>query len=575
MSIEKLGKPAKISKWWIIGIIVVGALLRLAFLGRGELIGDEPMYIVRSIGWIDTLASDNQTTPYDWFTKLPWWTAISFHDHPPLVFAVYYAVMALLGVGVEVARVGSALFGIASVGLLYVVGKKLYDPRVGLISAALFATGAFAVFFARVAMMESIAVFFILVSVWLFLQALERPKYLVWWGASVGLSLLAKYNAFALLPVFGYFISTKRPEYWRGGRLYLALGVAVVVFSPVLIYNFNLFQFAHHFDVQFASLFHQATPEWTSLLGKEQRGSLWHRIAGLSTFATTLSPLFFVVSVAGIWGALVSCFRRSASFFADGLALGSLASFLALTLVSGSASRFLYYAVPFLCLLAAKFLAEFFQLKKRVVIIVLLILFSYEILYTINSDIRPGWTEKLGPKFLTYAPTLLVRDRAVLTLDRYLTMRLQGQAPAIQAQTSKPALNEAIHTYAEEHPRLGAPAKAVLVYDPRVEIRTLLWVFAKRSLYEGWPIMAAQTVSKNVSDFITHDITLYYVHTTEHTVRNASSSYSGFDPDEFSQKLNRVGAASTTLYTREGLPAFFVYTLKTSDLKSLASSTRK
>ncbi len=66
-------------------------------MSHDSLYGDEPAYLVRSMGWHDSLGSNLQSTPAQWFDSVPWWSNLSFHDHPPLVFAVNKVSFSLFG----------------------------------------------------------------------------------------------------------------------------------------------------------------------------------------------------------------------------------------------------------------------------------------------------------------------------------------------------------------------------------------------------------------------------------------------------------------------------------------------
>src|SRR3989338_2012408 len=167
----------------IITILCIAAVLRLAFLSHGQVLGDEPLYSVRSIGWLDTLGSDLQTTPLQWFETPPWWTALSFHDHPPLTFAINHIFFKLFDDTLFVSRLPSALFGVLNVLLIYLVAKKIfYKETFALLASAFFAANDFAIFFARTAMMESTTMFFILLAFFLFLKSLDSPRFLTWFG---------------------------------------------------------------------------------------------------------------------------------------------------------------------------------------------------------------------------------------------------------------------------------------------------------------------------------------------------------------------------------------------------------
>ncbi len=101
------------TKKLLIAVIIIAALLRITSLWQGDLTGsDEIFYGFRAIGMMDYDNAPKQSTPLEWFdpinqknhllnyppadqpgaaiTGTPWWTKLSFHDHPPLVFLVQH-----------------------------------------------------------------------------------------------------------------------------------------------------------------------------------------------------------------------------------------------------------------------------------------------------------------------------------------------------------------------------------------------------------------------------------------------------------------------------------------------------
>src|SRR6185503_7671673 len=111
-------KAAKIQIVILVSILALAGLLRLWQLGAADVITDEALIGFRSIGYFDFFASPYQTTPYEWFSVVPDWAKISFHDHPPLLFLIQHWFIVLLGQSVFVLRLPLALCGIASVYLL-------------------------------------------------------------------------------------------------------------------------------------------------------------------------------------------------------------------------------------------------------------------------------------------------------------------------------------------------------------------------------------------------------------------------------------------------------------------------
>src|SRR3989338_10970562 len=171
------------------------------------MIDDEIYYTFRSIGYLDYVGVNEQTTPLYWFDPLPGWTHLSFHDHPPLVFLIQYLFLSLFGVSVFVARLPFVLAGLGSVYLIFLITKKLFDERTGLVAAALMAVTPLAVWTSRVALMEGVVIALMLLAWYLLLRALEEPRYWYWWGMAVGLGFLAKYTAFPLLAFFIVYLA--------------------------------------------------------------------------------------------------------------------------------------------------------------------------------------------------------------------------------------------------------------------------------------------------------------------------------------------------------------------------------
>ena len=63
---------------------------------------------------------------------MPWWNGQYYFDHPPVYFWLSGLVVKLFGLGEWQVRIVSVLAGIGVVGLTYVLGKKLFNRRVGI-----------------------------------------------------------------------------------------------------------------------------------------------------------------------------------------------------------------------------------------------------------------------------------------------------------------------------------------------------------------------------------------------------------------------------------------------------------
>lgn len=279
-------------------VVVLAGVLRIAFLSASDVVDDEPFYALRGIGWVDVLYGSSQTTPYHWFEELPWWSKLSFHDHPPLVFAIFRFFSIFLGDSLFAIRLVPAFFGVLSVILMFFISRLWFkDEKKALITMFLIAINSGVVFFSRLAMMESISLFFILLTFFFFLLALDNRKFLPWLGLVFGLSVIAKYVAFIPLPIYLLILFIYKREYFKDFYLYLAVFLSFVIMSPVIVYNFFLFKTVGHFDLQIAFTLGQKVTEWGEPWGKELRGDFSERLKGLTRLAEYLSPVSFFLFV--------------------------------------------------------------------------------------------------------------------------------------------------------------------------------------------------------------------------------------------------------------------------------------
>ncbi len=172
---------------------------------------------------------------------------LSYFDHPPMCAWLIALSSHLLGVNELGVRLPAVLSSAVLTGLLYSLGARLYSPAVGALTAlaanatVLFGLGA-------VVMTPDVPLVLFWAAALRVLCELVLPDgqgagraafrwYLL--GALCGLALLSKYTA-ALLPpqilVTALLLPRGRAAL-RTPHPYLALALALVVFSPVIIWN--------------------------------------------------------------------------------------------------------------------------------------------------------------------------------------------------------------------------------------------------------------------------------------------------------------------------------------------------
>jgi len=167
--------------------------------------------------------------------------ALSYFDHPPILAWSIYLFTHLGTQSAFFVRILCVLVSAGLTYLTYIIGKSLFDTKIGFYSALLlnciliFSLGAI------IATPDTPMIFFWVLSFYFFTQLVLTQKSRWWYllGGSTGLALLSKYTAvFIIISVFCYLVLSKRNRRWLLTKEpYLALLLAFLVFSPVIIWN--------------------------------------------------------------------------------------------------------------------------------------------------------------------------------------------------------------------------------------------------------------------------------------------------------------------------------------------------
>jgi 4-amino-4-deoxy-L-arabinose transferase-like glycosyltransferase len=193
--------------------------------------------------------------------------ALSYFDHPPLTAYTIYLFTHFFGPTALAVRLGALLYAFGFSWLLYLIGKRMFDERTGFL-AALLANLLPTYTITFLIMTPDCPLVFFWGLAWFFvLKAVQedRPAWYLWAGAALGLALTAKYTAifFPFSTFLFLLISSKHRHHLIRIEPYLGLVIALLIFSPVLIWNAQ-----HHW----ASLAFQSTEragEMKTFSGKE------------------------------------------------------------------------------------------------------------------------------------------------------------------------------------------------------------------------------------------------------------------------------------------------------------------
>src|SRR3989344_619393 len=612
----------------LLAILTIAFFLRFWNVWNQDLFGDEAADAFRAIGYVDYLGTSFQTQPIDWYnpvtrsgtatsyplpieqqcaqekdilTKifdfitrrceersarfgagyknqpLPWWTKLSFHDFPPLGMLIMNFFFQLFGDSLLVARLPAIIAGVLSVYLLYLIVKKLFkDENLALFSALFFAINGALVWVFRISILEPILLFFILLNIYFFLQFLENKRKWRLFGITLGLVALTKYTGVFLVPVyFSYLIlgsisgfreSKGFPKsiILKDWRIYAALGLALLMFSPVIAYNFYLYQATGHFDLQLAYLFGQETPEWTGLSGKIQApfSQFWKNLAFQPTDTATgfvlpagyygISAMIFVLA-----GLIYSYFIFRKNRSSGILFFWLYAFFVTLLLIKiGSAHRFLTLYGPAFSVFAGLFLVflwDFWKETKwnywsKTLVLSFVIL---EIFHSVNTN------------FIKFP------DYGMAKLDRYFEQEFAGAKSAVIPESDNPHLNKVINKFALKKSRVGDRKFWLIVYNDNVALPTLEWIFYRRFFYQNIPALFVENFIKTSNEQGLNyfdGFQIYFVQSAENAVLNPfkQDKTAALEMENF---LLRKGLQpAKIIYGKSGLPMFKAYKFFVSDI---------
>ena len=195
----------------------------------------------------------DETYYWLWSKKL----ALSYFDHPPMV-AYMIKMTTLFSDEPMFVRLSAALMVSATAYILYLLAKKIFDEKAAIATFYIFLSSILIVVGSTLITPDIPLMFFWTLTLYAAYVYIEEDKksYALLTGVAAGAMLLSKYTG--ILPLFTllvYVLIYKRTLF-KDKYLYFALLLAILVFSPVLIWNYQhdfiSFTFQLHHGVETA-----------------------------------------------------------------------------------------------------------------------------------------------------------------------------------------------------------------------------------------------------------------------------------------------------------------------------------
>lgn len=215
----------------VVFITLLAAALRFFHLNYYSFWGDEVLFIDLS----KSVSLFKTAMPY----------------HLPLAPFLIKLAISLFNQSEFIVRAPFAIFGVLSVFVLYLVGKKLFNERVGILAAFLLTISVYAIGQAQDAKPYSLIIFFSTLTVYFLFSLIDKKptlKTIVFFLIAAFLTLYSGYIGFFPLFIFGLFLSLiflgRQIFNFEGRRVELppkaiVVIVTTIIFLPVLFVIFS------------------------------------------------------------------------------------------------------------------------------------------------------------------------------------------------------------------------------------------------------------------------------------------------------------------------------------------------
>ncbi len=501
--------------WWkknisywpelVLGLMVISEIFFR--LTRGAILNDDATYAFRSVNLVDFLASNNQTTPWQWFNPLPWWVGLSFHDAPGLFFWLEHIFFTIFGVTSWSATLLPAVSGGLSALAVYLLVRYLTNRSRALLAVIIILCLNPFIWLHRLALLESLMVPLVLFAWYAYLRAALDKRWYWLAGLAGGLAMMTKYTAsFFLFAVIIHFC-WQRSKDWQSRHWWGALATLIVIISPMLLYNYWLFQTRGHFDVQLAAALGQSNQDWPILSTHIN-----------TQFFAGLGPLIFSLGFLYSWPILIiflwAVFRlnhyrdKKKNISADSwFTIVMFCCWLLVIIATRTNDRFVAtgYIFPIVAI-CASWPENYWrrwspQQKAYSLIISIVLLFSWT--YTVNTNyVERPWgrvninysdsrRENYGlAEVEQILQTSLIKKKPVVVLWDSLTANFDPSA-----RNNKLFDPESVPL--AENADEAAP---IIIYDRNMNWFTSLWYFYRWPFYHGHVVLNSYQASSLLAD---------------------------------------------------------------------------
>ncbi|MEM1658196.1 MAG: glycosyltransferase family 39 protein [Candidatus Jordarchaeales archaeon] len=274
---------------WAVALITVTVIVRgLLSLILVPVTWDEAVYA--------NLARDFYF--FGFYFYFPQQVILDFSRAPVTPLSIYLAYL-LTGPNHIVAQLVTYAYSLATIYTVYLLGKEMFDEKVGRLSALAVACNPFLLVSSWGILSEPPCMFFSTLFLLLVYRAQRNPRYYVPAGAALTLATLSRYPAFLMIAVALFMVSASGnlKKAFKSPWLYAGLAVAIATAIPWLFSSKSL----TGSYTGFLQIFFESTQQW-------MREPYTMLLLGVTPLDYLVSAGYDVLAVAALPGALVSYF---------------------------------------------------------------------------------------------------------------------------------------------------------------------------------------------------------------------------------------------------------------------------
>ncbi len=157
--------------------------------------------------------------------------------HPPLYYLVLRVWSMFFGTSEIALRSLSVLFSIATIYLVYLIGRELINKKAGIIASLLLATSGLHIYYSQEARMYSMSAFLVTLLIYFFTKTFHKSRVGDWvgYGIVIGLIGITDYlPLLILIPIWIFAVSLKKDfKWWKKFIMsHIILVILAILWAP-------------------------------------------------------------------------------------------------------------------------------------------------------------------------------------------------------------------------------------------------------------------------------------------------------------------------------------------------------